>query len=173
MTWDPITQPVDYILLANKRSPGFADVSGATSPRKYDELKGHGQSGATLVFLGIAPAKFTVKLRLYTVQDWADWDAWRPLVDKAPGGKKPTALDIWHPHLVPLGIKSVVVESISQPEQTGEGEWTIEIVFLPYIEPTPARAKPKGSKASAAAPVDPVDQEIEGLTKQFQDLAAQ
>lgn len=170
MSWDPITKPVDYILLSGKRSPGLAEVTGATSPRRYDERRGYGLSGATVVFRGIGLTRFTVKLRLYTEIDWADWDAWKPLIDRPPVGTRPRSLDIWHPHLEALEVKSCVVEDVAQPEQTADGEWTIELKFIQYRRPVLALAKPEGSKA---APVDPVDQRIEQLTKQFQDLAAQ
>ncbi len=168
--WNPIDEPVDYILLAGKRSPGLADVTGANSPRNWDKRKGYGLMGAIAVFHGMDLSTFTVKLRLYSLQDWADWHQWKALVDKPPVGKRPRSLDIVHPLLDELGIKSVVVEDVSQPEQTDHGEWTIEIKFLQWRAPVVRLAKPEGSTAT---PVDPVEQEIGKLTDQFQRLAAQ
>jgi hypothetical protein len=170
MSWNPLAQPVDYILLSGQRSPGIAEVTGASSPRRYDERRGYGLSGATVVFKGIGLTRCTVKLRLYTEQHWADWEAWKPLIDRPPLGSRPKALDIWHPFLEALEVKSVVVEDVSQPEQTDDGEWTIEIKFVQYRKPTLALAKPEGS---TAAPVDPVDQKIENLHNQNADLARQ
>lgn len=168
MVWDPLTQPIDYILLAGKKSPGLATVTLADSPRRWDERNGYGLSGATVVYRGAGLSHFSVTLRLFTVQDWADWRAWKSLTDKPPLGKRPRSLDIWHPLLEDLEIKSAVVENVLQPDQTGDGEWTIEIKFIQFRQPKFALAKPEGSTAT---PVDPVEQEIGQLTSQFQTLA--
>lgn len=174
MTWDPITDPCDYIRLAGVKSPGIADVVGASSPRDWDIRKGMGLSGAFSVFTGVSLAKFSVKLRLYTVEDWHLWYAWKPLVDKLPtrrggGGKDSGVLDIWHPLLEALDIKAVAVAEPMQPEQTDHGEWTIEIKFIEFRYPKIALAKPE---AAAATPVDPIEEKvIKPLMEQFQSLA--
>ena len=157
-------------MLSGKRSPGLADVSGANSPRNWDKRKGYGLMGAIAVFHGMDLAEFSVKLRLYTPQDWEDWHAWKALVDKPPVGTRPRSLDITHPLLEELDIKSVVVTDVMQPEQTDNGEWTVEIKLLQWRQPKIGLAKPEGSTAT---PVDPVEQEIGQLTEQFQKLAAQ
>lgn len=170
MSWDPITSPVDHIELAGKRSPGLCEVIGAGSPRKWDERRGYALSGATVVFRGIGLARFTVRLRFYTPEDWAAWYAWKPLVDKPPLGKRPSALDIWHPLLEAQAIKKVVVEDVGQPDQTEDGEWTVEIKFIEFRRPQIALAKPEGSKAT---PADPVEREIERVDAENKTLAQQ
>jgi hypothetical protein len=165
MAWNPIDNPVDYIKLAGQKSPGLADVDGASSPRKWDEAAGYGLSGATIRFTGDGLAKFAVRLRFYTVEHWAAWDAWKPLVFNRPKGKSPRALDIWHPHLEELGIKSVVVEDVSQPKQTADGEWTVEIKFIQFRMPKLTLAKPEASRAK---PTDPYEVVIEQLAGQVQ-----
>lgn len=173
MAFDPLNKPIDYFLLNNVRSPGLAEIVGAASVRLWDERKGFGLNGAISVFKGRALSKFSAKIRLITEQDWADWQAWKPIIDKLPtrrGGNTPDSgnLDIWHPVLEDLNIKSVGVVSVSQPEQTDNGEFTIKIDFIEYRRPTVGLAKPEGSKAT---PVDPYDQKIEALTGQLQRLA--
>lgn len=168
-TWNPIASPCDYILLANTRSPGVADVVGAGSPRKWDKRDGIGLSGSFSVFTGRDLAEFSVRLRLYSESDWADWYAWKPLVDKMPTkrtgkGKDSGVMDIWHPFLEALDIKSVAVVDTLQPEQTGDGEWTIEIKFIEWRQPKVALATPEGA---AADPVDPVEEQIGRLTNAF------
>lgn len=175
MAFQPLTSPVDYILLSGKKSPGIAEITGAASSRNWDERKGYGLSGAISVFKGRALAKFSVKLRFHTDQDWADWQTWKVIVDKLPtrrGGTTPDSgnLDIWHPILEDLGIKSVGVVEVGQPEQTDNGEWQVVLKFIEYRRPVVALAKPEGSKAT---PVDPVDQTIERLAGQVQKLAAE
>jgi len=167
--WNPLSQPVDHIILAGRKSPGLAEVTGGASPRKWDERGGYGLSGSTLVFKGIGLAKFTVKLKLYTEDDWAAWHTWKPLVDKPPLGSKAKAMDITHPLTEQLGVAAVVVEEVSQPEQTDSGEWTITIKFIEYRKPKVALAKPDGAKAT---PADPIETGIiEPLTNQYNALA--
>jgi hypothetical protein len=174
MTWDPIGAPCDYILLAGKRSPGLADVRGASSPRAWDEREGFGLSGAFSVFKGRRLAHFAVHLRLYTPQDWLDWYAWKPLVDKLPtrrggGGKDSGAMDIWHPVLEALDIRAVAVAEVMQPEQLEAGEWAVEIKFIEFRHPKVTLATPEGSTAT---PVDPIEENIiKPLTEQLQRLA--
>lgn len=168
MSYDPITQPVDYILLAQQRSPGIARVKGAGSPRKWDERGGYGLSGSTLVFTGTRLSEFDVQLLFTTPEDWAAWDVWKPLVARPPSRVRPRALDIWHPWLEELEIKRVVVLDVLQPDEGETGEWTRTIKFKAFRAPKLTLAKPEGSKSK---PTDPVDAYIEQLTGQFQRAA--
>lgn len=168
MTWDPISNPIDYIKLNDKKSPGVAEVVGASAPRKLKELEGYALSGGFVLFRGNKLAKFSVEIRLYTVQDWADWYAWKPLIDRVPVGERAKALSIWHPHLEDLNIKAALVEDVTQPKQTGDGEWTITIKFCEFRSPKRTLAKPE---AAASAPIDPIDAKIKALTDQFEALA--
>lgn len=171
MAWNPLDQPVDYIKLAGQKSPGLAEVIGAASPRKWDERGGYGLSGSTVVFRGVGLCKFTVKIKLYTADDWASWDAWRPLVAKPPLGTRARAQEIWHPLLEQLEVSAAVVEEVSQPEQTNDGEWTITIKFIEYRKPKVALAKPDGAKATPADPIE--TQVIQPLVNQFNALATE
>ena len=176
MAWDPINEPCDYILLAQQKSPGIAEVVGASSPRKWDEREGFGITGSFSVFKGRGLAHFSVKLRLYTPEDWTGWAAWKPLVDKLPtrrggSGKDSGVLDIWHPLLVDRDIKAVAVEEVKAPEQTDHGEWTIEIRFIEFRHPKLTLAKPEGA---AATTVDPIEEQvIKPLLEQLQELAGE
>lgn len=171
MTWNPLTQPVDFIKLAGHKSPGLAEVIGATSPRKWEERGGYGLSGSTVVFRGIGLCKFSVRIKLYTEQDWNDWHVWKLLVDKPPLGTRAKALDITHPLTEELGVAAVVVEEVSQPEQTNDGEWTITIKFIEFRKPKVALAKPDAAKATEA---DPIETEIiQPLVNQLQELAGE
>jgi hypothetical protein len=171
MVWNPLEKPVDHIVLGGWKSPGLAEVTGGASPLKWDERGGYGLSGSTLIFRGVGLVKFTVKLRLYTPEDWAGWQAWRPLVSKPPLGSKAKAMDFIHPLTEALGVSAVVVEEVSQPEQTDNGEWTITIKFIEHRKPTPALAKPEGSRAT---PVDPIEMHvIQPLLNQYSALATE
>lgn len=173
MTWNPLDEPADKIWLQQHWSPGLCEISGAGSPRKWDEIESHGHSGATLKFKGVGLAHFSVKISLYTAQDWIDWSQFKPLVDKPPLDTAPKAMDIWHPLLVDQGIYAVGVEDLGQPEQTDDGVWTIDIKFVEHRAPKPALVKVKGSTATPKDPDDPVQKEIDQLAKQKAELAAQ
>jgi hypothetical protein len=169
MAANPITTPVDYILLSNQRSPGLAEVSAANSPRMWDERRGFALSGSRVVFRGIGLAYPIVTLRLFSDQDWKDWHQWKPLVQRPPIGERAHAMDIWHPFLEDLGITSVVVQDVLQPRQTADGEWSIDIKFIEFRRPTLMLEIPEASEERSD---DPVDQTIERLTAQVQELAA-
>jgi hypothetical protein len=166
--WNPLDLPIDKAVVAGRETPGLVEIIGASAPRRWDERKGYGLSGATVVYRGQGLAKFTVRLRLYTTQDWDDWHAWKSLVAAPPPGKRAKALDIVHPLLADLEITAIVVNEVMQPEQSEDGVWQIDIKVTQFRSPKFSLAKPE---AAQATPVDPVDQKIEQLSKQFQELA--
>lgn len=164
MTFDPIRSPVDYILLAGQRSPGIAEVHGASSPRRWDERKGYAQSGSLVVFRGVGLARFRVLLTLLTEDDWSAWHEWRDLVQRPPIGERARAKDIWHPILEDLGIASAVVEDVLQPEQDDKGEWVIEIRFIEHRMPVP---RIESITASETEQLTGLDLEIETNRRQI------
>jgi hypothetical protein len=156
--WTPLTRPEDKIKIAKRLTPGICDIEGLGSPREWEERGGYGLSGATVVFKGKKLAHFTIKFRLYTAQDWADWDAFRPLVMRLPIGKNAKGLDIQSKLTESVGVRSIVIEDPMAPTQTGDGEWTVELKVIEFRAPTFALSKPEGSEAT---PVDPNEQQIE------------
>ena len=164
MAWDPYNDPVNYIVLAGRRSSGLADVAGAGTPRNWEERKGYGFSGATLWFTGLGLANFTVRLRHYTSEDIAKWHEWKDVVQRPPYGTLPKALDIWHPLLEECGINSVVVTDARQLEQVDDGVWEALIEFRQYRRLKLALAKPEGS--TDKPPADPWERKLQELTEE-------
>lgn len=164
----------DFILLADQKSPGLCDVSGASAPREWDIRKGYGLSGATVVYTGDGLAKFTVRLFLWEPEQFNAWDTWRVLIKKPPRGTRPKALDISHPYLQELEITSVEVEDELQWTQPEPGLFVKDIKFLQYRAPLPSLAKPDGSQSKANEPTaqTEADKTIEALMKQMKELAA-
>ena len=154
MSFQPLTQPVDHITLAGQRSPGVADLTDTLSDSDIQERKGYGLGGAYAVYKGLKIAYPKVTIKLVTSQHWDDWHAWRPLIARPPTGRRPRALDIWHPILEDLGITSVLVKSYTQPTQTGDGEWSVVITFVEYRRPQRALVTPDGSDTDALTPGD-------------------
>lgn len=155
MSYEPLKEPTDYILLAGQRSPGIAEVRGADSERDIQERKGYGLSGARSVYKGIKLIKPTVVVRLSTEKDWEEWHAWKPLLDRPPTGQRARALDIWHPILEDQGVTSVLIAKVGQPERTkDDGEWSITINMTEWRPPQPALSSPDGSDNTQLTPED-------------------
>lgn len=153
MSYEPLKDPTDYILLAGQRSPGIAEVQGADSARELQERKGYGLGGAHVVYKGIKLIHPKVVIRLSTDEDWTAWHEWKPLLERAPTGRRARAMDIWHPILEDQGVTSVLVENVSQPVKTNDsGEWSITIAFCEYRKPAPALSSPSGSDTQQLTP---------------------
>lgn len=153
--WNPIAEPQDFVDFAGIRSPGLADVIGSSSPRSWDERDSYAVAGAFLVYHGKKLSHFSIKLRLYTVADWEGWWTLYPLLSKLPRrGVAAKAIDVSHPLLAANNIRSAVVEELMQPEQTNDGEWTIEIKMIEFRAPVIAAAKADGAQATPADPED-------------------
>ena len=162
MTWNPLQTPVDFAILSGVKTPGIAVVLGANSPRKWEELQSFGWSGATLRFAGVGLSVFSIKVRLYTVADWAAWnEQMEPLLLRPPSGKKPRALACWHPFLLAKQIFACIVEDVEGPEQVEDGVWEHTIKCKQYRERRFQLAKPAAVKDE---PKDPVDDLIEQKT---------
>lgn len=159
--WNPLDEPQDWVDFAGQQTPGLADVVGAGTPRSWDERDSYAVAGAFLVYHGKKLSHFSVRVRLYTTQDWDDWWAFLPFINKLPRRGRPAqAIDITHPLLAALNIRAVVVEDILQPEQTADGEWTIEIKLIEFRAPVISVAKADAAKAT---PADPEDAEVAAL----------
>jgi hypothetical protein len=169
MAWNPFNSPIDYILLRGLKSPGIAEVVDANSPRNWDERRGYGFSGATVIFRGVGLAYPVIKFRLWTEEHWDLWSVFRVLLEKPPFGERAQAMSVWHPHLEAQGITSVVVQDLASPVNEGNGIWSITVKFIEYRRPKVALAKPDGAKA---AEVDPIESGIiEPLLSQFTALS--
>lgn len=177
--WNPLTFPVNFVLFGGKETPGLADVSGADSPRKWDERIAPGMGGAFLIVMGRPLIHFSVKVRLYTDQDWQDWYQFIPALRKypkrqgaaLPGTPPPAAhaIDVWHPWLSDAGIASCVIADILQPVENTPGEWMHEIKCIEFRQPKPVIAPVKAAKTSPEI-LDPVDQEILTKRKRLESL---
>lgn len=173
--WNPLEQPVNYALVGGRRTPGLCDIEGAGSPRQWDERRGYGVSGATLVYRGLRLASFALKLRLYSPEDWQGWHDFAPTVSRPPTGERAQALDIVHPILEEVGIRSAVVEDVLAPQQTGDGEWTVEIRMREFRRPEVTTAAVTDSATSTRVDSNASlgrQAQIDALTARYNELAA-
>lgn len=139
----------DVIVTGQQTSPGICKVTGFKRAHEWDVKKGKGTLGGTLTFTGRPPAKGSVVFKLWLPSHFTAWDLFRPLLKYDPTRKTVQAIDIYHPALADIDIKSVVTENIGAIEHEGEGMYTISVDFIEYFPPPKASAvgTPSGSKS--------------------------
>ncbi len=160
---DPITNPQawDVIIIAGQTSPGFCEVGEFKRAHEWDVKKGKGVFGATTTFVGRPPAKGTIKFYLWRPSDFVAWDTFRKLLKYDPTKTTVSAVDIFHPSLADIDVKSVVTESIGNIVHEGQQMYSISVELLEYFPPpkisavaTPSTSK-TGSGSSAGKNADP------------------
>ncbi len=176
MAFDPSITPVDYILLQGLQSPGTARVVDAAGRGKVDVRGAYGISATVVVWREIAEFKVVIELR--TSEDWEQWEVWaaatvlREMRPNNPGPASKQALDIWHPWLEMLDIKSVIVKSVGQPTPIDDG--TVFAITIEFVEFRAAKftlSKPEGSRAREEDGVgrlmDRLSDKIRGLNQEL------
>jgi hypothetical protein len=168
--YNPLQLPIDSIILGGMISPGIAKVVGAASRRKVDVRGAYGISASVAVWLEVA--EFKVEIYLYNDAHWGEWHIFRTEVlreIKANTRNKASdfALDIWHPWLEELDIKSVIVKSVSQPEETEPTVYRITLEFIEYRKASLTLSKPEASKEK---PKDKIDQLIDANSERIKNL---
>lgn len=170
MALNPLRTPVDYAIVAGKRTPGIAFVEKADATLKWDQAQGYALSGAVARYTGDALVDFVLRIQLRTDADWEGWEAFKPVVAKPPRGVRPKAISFWHPFTEDLGVSSVVVKLRTQPNPIDDGTvYEIQIGLMQFRRPTPRYAAPEAAKTKESD--DPYDREIARLTQQVQELA--
>jgi hypothetical protein len=166
--WDPLTQPIDKAHMGGKWTPGILEIIGASSPRNWEEVGGYGMSGALLIYRGWGLSHFSLVFWLWEAGDWADWNAFKPLVMRPPRNTRPRSIDISHPLLEDLQIRSVVVEDLFAPEQAEAGVWRIEVRVIAFREPKRSLAKLEGG--TQPAPLDDLDLQLKEEAQKQKEL---
>lgn len=171
--WNPLDEPRDIAFVEGVPTPGYCEVTGASSPRKWDEADGYGFSGGLLIFHGLPLCKFSLKLTLYDTDDWNDWHAFRPLVMRPPKLVRPRALAIDHPQLAELGVASMVVADVAQATQIDHGVWLIEIPCIEWRQLTAAGvSKPEGTEPAEQSETQKEIERVTALNKRLLEQAS-
>jgi hypothetical protein len=138
---NPIENPQswDAFQAGQITAPGICEVSEFKRAHEFDVKKGKGTYGATVTFVGRPPAKGSVKFLLWLPRHFTEWDAFRPLLKYDPTKKSVQAVDVYHPSLADIDIKSVVVESIGNAMKEAPGLYSITVELLEYF-PAPKKS---------------------------------
>lgn len=177
---DPITNPEadDYVVLAGVVSPGLAIVKGFDRAYDWDIKKGKGALGATVTFTGRAPAEGSITFQLWTESQFTEWATFVALISVDATKKAPTALDIYHPALAEVGVKSVVIKKIGARVHEGKGLYSYTIDMIEYFPPpkkaavgTPSGSKTSGNKSTGTPGTVP-DPIAEAQQKEIRALLA-
>ena len=181
----PISDPAswDYITLAGRRSPGVVPPGGVDFHRvhKWDKKEGKGTIGGTPTYTNRPPAEGTITFVLWTDAHFRAWDNFILLFDYDPTKKPTTGLDVDHPELRRLKIKSLCIEKIGTIKDVGAGKYEVKIDAFEWTPPPKdsAVSTPKGSKTgngdpSANDPTKPPNRIAEHFAeKQREDAARQ
>ncbi len=168
MSANPITNPEawDALVIAGDYTPGLAKVKSSRA-HKWDEKKGKGAQGSTLTYAGHDLATVDITLRFWEAEQYDEFEA--KVGQWLPDPKNPKALDVVHPQLELLKIRSIVMLEISGVEVSDDGEMTVTIKAKEFLKPTPAGGTPSGSRAGSRKPGDAPPN---ALTEQEKQLAA-
>ena len=171
-TFDPIGSPVDSFVVGGMTSPGVSELDGVSLSRQIDERKGFGSIGAYTVVKGQKLAKFSASITLTTSEEFAEWESFIDVLRRFnPRADRIRGLSFSHPQTDQLGIQSVTVEEISSPKQADDmGRWVGVIKFVEHRRPSPMLASTNGNDSGASSP-DPVDRQIEALTRTLNQLS--
>jgi hypothetical protein len=160
MSFDPISSPVDYVIVNGDRSPGIATITGFADRRNYDERMGWGFTGATNIYKGAPLQRGKLVLQLLTPDDFSAYARWRrshlqrpspptqAQLDRGVARPRPIILDIVHPILDAMDIHRVLVEEVGQPEQDDNGGWTVEIALKEHHPPHRSAQRPTAPRAA-------------------------
>lgn len=91
--------------LAGKDCPGTMDVTIPGATRKVDAQSPSGKNGAKIVIKGVEPSKVTVKITLWTSDQWTAWLALEPKLSV----KLKESVTIYHPKADLARISNILI----------------------------------------------------------------
>lgn len=162
----------DVITLAGVQSPGVVSLSGHERAVKWDRKEAGGQDGESTTRKGVEACEFTATFSLVIdpsigLDEEIMWrEGFLPVLNATFNGTLPQAVDIYHPDLVDVGIKSVVVRKIGGLVRDGKGGSKVTVTFLEYRpakKKATSKPKSKGVTADPKAPPDPLQEHLDTL----------
>ena len=134
---DPRTagfSPWDTVSISGQIFPGMARVRAKRSKR-YDVKMSKGPSGAAFTFVGWKPADVEISISIWTQSQLNTLQSLLPIVLTKPGTlQSQDGLDVYHPSLSLIGIRSVIVfdvEPLEPGSPTGTLDYETEMPGIP------------------------------------------
>lgn len=161
-------------------SPGLAIVGEFKRANEWDVKKGKGTVGGTLTFVQKPPAKGTITYWIWTREQFDEFDVYLDLLNYDPTKKDVQAVDIFHPSLAKIKLKSLVTESIGNIIHAGKGKYTCAVEFLEYFPSppknmvkTPSTSKPTTPGTTPGTVSDPIEDRQQAEIKKLLGEAMQ
>lgn len=155
--------PWDCVWLNGRVLPGLWEAT-ATPSIQMDVQKPNGFDGAALVSRGYVPAGITLTGRIWTPDQWHEFQQILPTIWTPPNKvaiqdvKKNTgqivgqqrSVAVEHPGLNAMGVTALVIKQITPPERTGDpGVRQIKMMAIQYVpEPLKKSSAIKKTKGS-------------------------
>lgn len=170
----PADSAWDYLLVAGKRSPGVVKVSGDGIKVGWDIQQATATTGGVTRRTGEPIKEFDAEFYLTDERDalgttdFDRWDAFQKTLEASVApGRKPYALDIYHPDLARVRITSATVGSIGTVALDGKGGGTIKVHFLEYRPPKPI-GNVTLTKTAGDTKIDKALAEIDRLNREWE-----
>jgi hypothetical protein len=166
------TRAWDLVILGDDKVPGICKVR-ATPSHKVDTQKAAGRDGAALVERGYTPAAVDIEVTLWTPGQWEAWQKLLPKIWRRPGKldyndqkkkagassaqvevTRKAAIPIVYPGMSDLGLNSVIIYSVSTPEESSSipGARVIKLKAIHYVAPPPPTTKATRRAEGVKAP---------------------
>lgn len=163
---NPVEHPdnFDKYRLGGTLSPGVVTFSGHEDKTEWDVKESEGTDGASPKRKGDKPREFQASHYIVVdtasgIDEHAEFDEFAKIIKSTVNGNSPKALDIEHPDLARVGIKSVVKGTIGGFKHDGKGGATVVVTYLPYSPPKPKPVGgPVGSKTKAQTAQEQFDE---------------
>lgn len=152
--------PWDTVLIGGTALPGRCSVR-TKKHKRIDIKKSKGSSPPTMTLLGYNPAEVEITVGIWTPDQFRFLSNMMLSLLPKPRTKSSVAtsadaVDIYHPSLVLLDIRSVIIEGIEALEQsTPKGLWTTKVRCLEWAPATTSNetSTPQGSQTFTVAHV--------------------
>ncbi len=177
---DPETGAAQWnvLVVSGVETPGVVTLSGHDLKIGWDIQNPTGSAGGTTTRTKEPVKEFDAEFYLTNEpnanghSDFDHWDKFQKRLEAAVApGKKPRALEIFHPDLARVHITSATVGSISGMTLDKKGGGTIRVHFIEFRPPKRIKAVPMGKKTEGDAVLDAdlakkkkLDDEYDALT---------
>lgn len=168
MSYNPFVEEFGSFGIGNFSLRGRVEITGLKSTYEYEFKRPKGQTGAKTKYLGRKERPFTVRVTLFTAEDYETYKACRREALPPPDAKKPYAVAVYHPLLnEDYEIDQAVLVDDPQPERNDQFKyWVVTFGFVelppePKTTATKVTGNPDIPTAAKVAEVSPRAAEIE------------